>query len=169
MLDKKIKTLEQIEKIVGSLREENPLTKIVTTNGCFDLVHSAHVHTFERAKSFGDVLIVGLNSDKSVRAYKSPERPIVSQQQRSEMLAGLESVDYVVIFEETDPRNLLEIIKPDFHVKSVSGFKASPGFIDGVERSTVERNGGQVKLIEDINGVSTTDIIKKIKNLSNDF
>jgi len=154
----KILNREQIKKEVEKLRSQNFKIKIVTTNGAFDLMHSGHLHSLYDAKSLGDILIVGLNSDISIKRYKSSERPILPQGERAKMLSALEVVDYIVIFDEDDPRELLKVIKPNFHVKSKTGFK-------GIEREVVESNGGKIVLIEDIPGISTTDIIKKIKSL----
>lgn len=150
----KIKTKKEIGIICNNLRKEKKI--IVTTNGAFDILHVGHVRSLKKAKSFGDVLIVGLNSDSSIRRYKSLDRPIIPQEDRAEMLASLECVDYVVIFDELDPRKFLQAVKPNFHVKSKLGFK-------GIERGVVESNGGKIILLEDIPGISTTDLIKKIK------
>ena len=149
----KIVNFEEIEKISENLKKQGKI--IVTTNGAFDILHYGHVMSLEKAKSFGDILIIGLNSDSSIKKYKSEDRPIISQEYRSKMLASLEVVDYVVIFDETDPIKFLSYVKPNFHVKSKSGFK-------GLETEIVETNGGKIELIEDIPGISTTDIIKKI-------
>ncbi len=166
MLGKKIKTRSEIQQLVSDFRAKNHEVKIVTSNGCFDIIHAGHVHSLVKAKSFGDLLIVGLNSDESVRKYKSStKRPIIPQQQRAEMLAALEVVDYVVIFDETDSQALLSVIKPDFHVKSKSGFIARPGFVDCNERGVVESNGGKIVAIDDIPGFSSTTIVKRIKEL----
>ncbi len=166
MFEEKIKTRSEIQEIVSGLRAKNPGMKIVTSNGCFDIIHAGHAYSLAKAKSYGDVLIVGLNSDDSVRKYKSSDkRPIIPQQQRAQMLAALESVDYVVIFDETDSRALLSVIKPDFHVKSKSGFVARPGFVDCNERGVVESNGGEIVAIDDIPGISTTEIVKRMKEL----
>jgi len=158
-INQKIKTKQEIEQIINQLKKQNSQIKIVTTNGAFDLLHAGHIHSLQKAKSFGDIFIVGLNSDSSVRKYKSPDRPIIPQQQRAEMLAALEMVDYIVLFDETDPRELLKIIKPDFHVKSKEGFK-------GIETNVVEKSGGKIILVEDIPGFSTSNIIEKIKKTS---
>ena len=154
----KIKTKEEIAKIVITLRETNPNIRIVTTNGAFDIIHAGHIRTLQKAKSFGDVLIVGLNSDSSVREYKSSLRPIIPQLERAEMLAAFEVVNYVVIFEETNPIELLKLIKPNFHVKSKAGYK-------GFEKEIIESNGGQIILLDDIPGFSTTKLIEKIKEV----
>lgn len=155
-MNEKIKTRSEIETISRELRKQKK--KIVTTNGAFDILHVGHVKSLEKAKSFGNVLIVGLNSDSSVRQYKSPDRPIINQEDRAEMLAALEAVDYVVIFNEPDPRNFLKAVKPDFHVKSKLGYK-------GIEKDVVEKNGGKIILIDDIPGLSTTMLIDKIKKI----
>ena len=136
-------------------REDIIGRKIVTTNGAFDIIHAGHIQTLEKAKSYGDILIVGLNSDSSIKRYKSPLRPIIPQKERAEMLAALSVVDYVSIFEENDPREFIKAVKPNFHVKSRLGFK-------GIEKEVVEENGGKIVLIDDMPGLSTTDIINKI-------
>jgi rfaE bifunctional protein nucleotidyltransferase chain/domain len=154
----KIKGMEEIGEIVKRARQETPSIKIVTTNGAFDILHAAHIYSIEIAKSYGDMLIVGLNSDSSIKIYKSKDRPIIPQKERAELIASLGLVDYVTIFDETDPREFLKRVKPDFHVKSKSGFK-------GIEREVVEVNGGQIILLDDIKGMSTSDIIERIKRL----
>jgi len=151
----KIKSLVEIQEVISSLKKDKPLIKIVTTNGAFDIVHSAHIKSLTQAKSFGDVLIVGLNSDSSIKKYKSELRPIIPQKDRAEMLANLEMVDYVVIFDEEEPSALLRAIKPNYHVKSKSGYK-------GLEKDAVEYNGGKIILLEDVPGISTSQIINKI-------
>ena len=154
MIKNKIVTKDELREIVEKIRQENPEIKIVTTNGAFDIIHTGHVDGLIKAKQEGDILIVGLNSDSSIKQYKSLDRPINPQQNRAKVLAALECVDYVTVFDETDPRELLKLIKPDIHVKSKSGFK-------GIEREVVEQNGGKIILIEDIPGLSTTNILKK--------
>jgi len=154
----KIKTQEEIREIVENIRKKNPKIKIVTTNGSFDILHAGHIKSLREAKSYGDILIIGLNSDSSIKSYKSKDRPIIPQKERAEMLAALDIADYVVIFNEPDPRELLKVIKPNFHVKSKSGFK-------GIERDVVEKNNGKIILIEDVPGISTTQIVAKIKSL----
>lgn len=154
--DYKIKTLPEIKEIVEKLREDGK--KIVTTNGAFDLIHAGHVKSLDTAKSLGDCLIIGLNSDDSIKRYKSPQRPIIPQEFRAKMLAALEIVDYVIIFDEDDPRDLLKVIKPDIHVKSKAGYK-------GIEKEVVESNGGAIYLIDDVPGLSTTHILNRIKEI----
>jgi D-beta-D-heptose 7-phosphate kinase/D-beta-D-heptose 1-phosphate adenosyltransferase len=150
----KIKSAEEIAEIVKKLRAENPGIKIVTTNGTFDIMHAGHVKSLREAKTFGDILIVGLNSDSSVKSYKSPNRPIISQDDRSLMMASLEMVDYVLIFYELDPNRWLAMIDPDIHVKSKQSFS-------GVDRVV----NGKIELIDDIPGISTSEIIRRIKAL----
>lgn len=151
----KIKTRDEIRKIAEDLRKQGK--KIVTTNGSFDLLHIGHVTYLKEAKKLGDVLIIGLNSDSSVKQYKSDKRPIVPENDRAEMLAALEFVDYVVIFSETDPRELLKAIKPDIHVKA-----ADYTMDQIIEKAVVEENGGKVILLPLVKGKSTTNMINKI-------
>ena len=133
--------------------------KIVFTNGCFDLIHVGHVLYLESAASLGDILIVGLNSDDSVRRLKGPTRPINNQLNRSIVLAGLSSIDAVIIFEEDDPLHLIKKICPDILVK---GGDWKPEQIIGSD--FVLNNGGHVRSLEFVEGYSTTSIEKKIKN-----
>jgi len=111
----KIKTLEEIEKISRQLRSQGKI--IVVTNGCFDLLHAGHINSFEKAKELGDVLIILLNSDQSVKRFKGEKRPIVPQNQRAKVLAAIENVDYVIIFDEDEPLELIKKIKPHKHLK----------------------------------------------------
>jgi len=153
-MNTKIKTREEISKIADKLRKEGK--KIVTTNGTFDLMHYGHVKLFEYAKQQGDFLIVGINSDKSVKQYKGPKRPIINDKYRAEVVAALQYVDYVTIYDEVDCLKFVESVKPDVHVNA-----ATYG-INCIERDIVEKNGGKIKLFEVIKGHSTTEIIKKI-------
>jgi len=154
-MQNKIKTRAEIEKIAKELKKQGK--KIVTTNGCFDIMHAGHAESFEKAKSFGDVLIVGLNTDSSVKTNKGDLRPIIDEKNRAKMVAALESVDYVVLFDEKEPSKLIEQIKPDFHVKG-NDRKMS----EILEKDAVERNGGKVILIPFATDISTTKIIEKI-------
>lgn len=155
--NKKIKSREDIKKIAIELHKKGK--KIVTTNGSFDLMHYGHVYMLEKAKELGDVLIVGLNSDKSVKEYKSPDRPIIPEKFRAAMLAAIQCVDYVTLFDEIVPMTFVESIKPNVHVNSTEyGW-------DCVERPTVEKYGGKLVLIEKIEGLSTSAIMKKIAEL----
>lgn len=151
----KLKTQAEIIKIVNALKQRGKI--IVTTNGTFDLLHVGHVRTLEASKKYGDVLIVGLNSDKSVKSYKGNNRPINNEKYRAEMLSALACVDYVVLFDEPDPRKLLEKIKPDVHTNLETYGEHC------VEAATMKKNGGRLVLLPVIDGYSTTDLIKKIK------
>lgn len=152
---KKIKLRQEMAVIAKNLRTEG--AKIVFTNGCFDILHLGHVRYLREAKKLGDVLVVGLNSDDSVNALKGPGRPYVSEMERAEILASLECVDYVTIFHELRPYNLIKLIKPDMHVKG-GDYKIA----DLPERKVVEALGGKVVVIPPIKGRSTTSIIAKI-------
>jgi D-glycero-beta-D-manno-heptose 1-phosphate adenylyltransferase len=133
--------------------------RIVFTNGCFDLMHAGHVRYLEQARRLGDLLLVGVNTDASVRSLnKSPARPIVPESQRAEVLAALASVDYVVLFDEPDPRRLIAEVQPDVLVKGGDWAVA-----DIIGRDIVERRGGVVTTIPLVPGLSTTALIEKIK------
>ncbi|MDI6730967.1 MAG: D-glycero-beta-D-manno-heptose-7-phosphate kinase [Candidatus Margulisbacteria bacterium] len=152
---RKIKTQKELTNITKNLRSAQE--KIVFTNGCFDILHLGHVRYLREAKKYGDVLIIGLNSDNSVKLLKGKDRPYVSELERAEILASLECVDYVVIFSESRPDNLIKLIKPDFHIKG-GDYKAA-----GLpERKLVESLGGKVLVIPPIEGRSTTNIVKRI-------
>jgi rfaE bifunctional protein nucleotidyltransferase chain/domain len=152
----KIKTLEELVPIVLELR--NAGKRIVTTNGCFDIVHPGHITGLEWAKSQGDVLIVGLNTDRSVREIKGPLRPILSEGDRAQVLAALGAVDYVFLFDDRTPEPWLKLLMPHVHVKS-SDYTLE----QVVERTIVERGGGEVRLAPKIEGRSTTGIIEIIR------
>ncbi len=154
-INKKIKTLNQLIKIVNKLKKQNK--KIVTTNGVFDILHLGHVKYLEAAKKLGDVLIVGVNTDSSVRQIKGNKRPINDEKSRMGVLAGLESVDYVFLFNEKDPRIWLSKIKPDFHAKA-GDYRLN----QIIEKDVVEKNNGKVAIVKIEKGYSTTGIIKKI-------
>lgn len=155
MINQKIATLNQLVKIVNKLKKQNK--KIVTTNGVFDILHVGHVKYLENAKKLGDVLIVGVNTDKSVKLNKGDKRPINGEKSRTIVLAGLESVDYVFLFNEKYPRKWLEKIKPNIHVKA-GDYKLQ----QIIEKDVVEKNKGKVVLVKIEKGYSTTAIIKKI-------
>ena len=154
-ITKKIKLRKEIAPIVQNHRNKG--AKIVFTNGCFDLLHLGHVRYLRKAKNLGDILILGLNSDSSVSKLKGKDRPYISELERAEILASLECVDYVTIFSEPMPDNLLKLIKPDFHVKG-GDYKISKL----PERKLVEDLGGKVIVIPPIKGRSTTGIVEKI-------
>jgi D-glycero-beta-D-manno-heptose 1-phosphate adenylyltransferase len=149
-------TRPQLEKIVGDLKNNGKT--IVTTNGCFDILHIGHVRILNEAKALGDVLIVGLNSDGSVKKLKGPDRPIVGQDDRAELLANLNSVDYVTVFEEDNPIEFLKVAKPSIHVKG-QDYKTG----ELLEAPVVESLGGRVELLKLVPGKSTTNLIGKIQ------
>jgi D-beta-D-heptose 7-phosphate kinase/D-beta-D-heptose 1-phosphate adenosyltransferase len=152
----KIKTQEDLAGLLG--QEKASGKRIVFTNGCFDLLHAGHVHYLEAAKSLGDILVVAINSDRSVRALKGPFRPINSEQQRAEVVAALASVDYVTLFDEPDPYRLISVLKPKVLVKGGDWTKETT-----IGRDVVEREGGEVVVIPYVEGASTTEIIDRIR------
>jgi D-glycero-beta-D-manno-heptose 1-phosphate adenylyltransferase len=154
-LKSKIYTLETIEKQLNIWRFQQK--KIVFTNGCFDLLHFGHVDYLSEAADLGDVLILGLNSDESVRMLKGPRRPVNSQDTRAFMLASLSFVTGVIVFEEQTPIKLINYIKPDVLVK---GGDYKPEEMIGYD--VVTSYGGLVKTIELIPGYSTSNILQKI-------
>ena len=131
--------------------------KIVFTNGCFDIIHVGHVRYLTTAKSFGDVLIVGLNTDESVKKLKGEDRPINNEKDRAEVLLGFKAVDYVVLFGERTAENLISEIRPDIYVKG------GDYTIDTLpEAKIVQSYGGKIELVKFVDGHSTTNIIKQI-------
>ncbi len=149
----------EVDNLIKKLRSENKT--IVTTNGCFDILHVGHVRYLKKAKSFGDILIVALNSDKSVKSIKGDNRPINNEQDRAEILNELRSVDYVVIFEEDSPINLLLQIKPDVHTKGADYT------IDTLpEAKDIMEAGGRIEFISFVEGKSTTAVIEKMKKIT---
>jgi rfaE bifunctional protein nucleotidyltransferase chain/domain len=132
---------------------------IVTANGAFDIMHAGHVSFLESAAEQGDVLVIGINSDSSVRAYKSPLRPIISQAFRAAMVAALGCVDMVFLFDETDPRAWLRLVKPDVHVNG-----AEYG-ANCIEREAVEEGGGRIHLVTPSIRLSTSAIVERIINV----
>jgi len=151
----KILPLEDLVARLGKVRQTGQT--IVFTNGCFDIMHVGHVRYLGQARSQGDLLIVGLNSDSSVRAIKGAKRPIVGQDHRAELLASLACVDYVVPFEELDPLRLIQAIKPDVLVK---GEDWAEDAIVGAE--DVKLRGGKVVRISFVEETSTSGIIQTI-------
>ena len=154
MMIEKIVSRETLATIVRNLKQRG--ATIVTTNGSFDLLHVGHVTMLQEAKSLGDVLIVGMNSDASVRCYKGKARPICPQEHRAKMLAALECPDYITIFDELTPIPLLEIIQPDIHVNS-----PEHGY-DCIERDVVEQHGGRIHLAQMVEGMSTSQLMQRI-------
>ena len=155
MAKEKIKTPNELEGIVYNLK--NAKKKVVTTNGVFDILHIGHIKYLEKAKGMGDALIVGINSDASTKRLKGEKRPLNKELDRAEALAALECVDFVFVFEEDTPVDFLEVLKPDVHVKG-GDYKLS----QIIEKEAVERNGGKVVLVPEIEGYATTKLINRI-------
>jgi len=143
-------------EIINRIKAERK--KIVFTNGCFDLLHVGHVRYLAQAKKLGDFLIIGLNSDSSVKELKGEDRPINSFEDRATLLSAIESVDSVIMFEEQTPENLIKDIVPDILVKG-----GDYNIEDIVGYQTVVQNGGQVKTLSFYDGYSSTNYINKIK------
>jgi rfaE bifunctional protein nucleotidyltransferase chain/domain len=154
-LNRKIQPISRLKRIILSLKRRG--NKIVFTNGCFDILHYGHVKYLEDARYKGDCLIVGINSDSSVKRIKGTKRPIVKEHDRSRVLAGLESVDYVVVFNQDTPLETIKCLKPDIIVKG-----ADWGLKDIVGRDEVLKYGGKVAQIKFLKGYSTTNLINKI-------
>lgn len=147
---------EDIKALVDKIHEEGKT--VVCTNGCFDILHVGHVRYLQKTKSFADYSIVLLNSDKSVRSIKGPTRPINNENDRSEILSALSSVDYVVLFDEDSPKNLLDEIKPDVYTKGADyTMETLP------EADIMKKNGTRVEFITFVEGKSTTNTIEKMK------
>ena len=151
----KIKNLNELLPVIAHHKQKGET--IVFTNGCYDLLHVGHVRCFKEAKQLGDVLVVGLNSDRSVRALKGAPRPIITERERAEVLAALECIDYITIFDEEDPRDIIAQVKPDILVK---GGDWTVDTIVG--RDIVESYGGKVFSLPLTHGVSTTSIVNDI-------
>ncbi len=155
----KIRTLEDLKAECQTLKQGNK--KIVFTNGCFDILHPGHTRYLEQARALGDYLIVGLNSDSSVRKIKGPERPILPQEARAEVLAALQFVDAVVIFDEPDPYRVIKTLVPDVLVKG--GDWAEDEIIGS---DIVKSAGGKVVRIPYVEGFSTTAILNRIAQMT---
>lgn len=153
--DAKIKNLDVLSGIIENEKAHG--RRVVFTNGCFDLLHVGHVKYLQKAKSFGDLLILGLNSDASVRRLKGEKRPLIGEEERAHILAALDCIDYVVIFDEDTPLRLIETLKPAVLVK---GGDYTPEGVVG--KDAVESWGGRVELVEFVDGRSTTNIVDKI-------
>ena len=148
--------LKDNTEIINRIKAERK--KIVFTNGCFDLLHVGHIRYLAQAKKLGDFLIIGLNSDSSVKELKGKDRPINSFDDRATLLSAIESVDLVIMFEEQTPENLIKDIVPDILVKG-----GDYNIEDIVGYQTVMQNGGQVKTLSFYDGYSSTNYINKIK------
>lgn len=154
---KKVIHPEDLQRKVGELRAQKK--SIATLNGSFDLLHAGHLQIIYEASCKADLLIMALNSDASIKAYKSPTRPIISLEYRLQMMAALAFVDYVTWFEETSPLRLLDIVKPDVHVNGSEYGK------NCIEAETVHKNGGKLHIVDLIPGLSTSSLLAKIKEI----
>jgi rfaE bifunctional protein nucleotidyltransferase chain/domain len=137
---------------------------VVWTNGCFDLMHAGHVRSLHAAADLGDVLVVGLNSDASVRRLKGPGRPVLPEAERAELLAALECVDHVLVFPDDEPSNVLRQLRPDVHCKGAE--YAPPRGRPLPERAVVESYGGRVAFLPLVEGLSTTELLRRVRQLS---
>lgn len=152
----KIKTVEELFVIIKDLKKRG--NKVVSTSGCFDIIHAGHVTYLEEAKRKGDILVVLLNSDASVKGLKGDERPIVSENERAIVIAGLESVDYVCIFDENTPCEMISKLQPDSFIKG-GDYKGK----HIPEMDVMKSYGGKVEYVDFIRGCSTTEIIERVK------
>tara|TARA_B100001093_G_scaffold396669_1_gene383805 strand:+ start:1007 stop:1471 length:465 start_codon:yes stop_codon:yes gene_type:complete len=148
-------SITSLEKSFREIRLKNK--KIVFTNGCFDILHPGHIHILSKAKSLGDILVVGLNSDLSVKKLKGDKRPLVSEDDRSRVLLSLRFVDYVIIFNELTPLKVIKKIKPDFLVKG-GDYNEN----DIVGSDFVKASGGQVEIIKFLDGYSSSNYIDNL-------
>ena len=152
-----VKSLSEIKSLRKKFKEQNK--KVVFTNGVFDLIHAGHVDYLIKSKALGDILIVGMNTDVSVKRIKGDKRPILSQDERAFIISSLKPVDYVTFFDEDTPQEIINEIIPDILVKG-----ADWSIDKIVGRETIEKHGGEVKTIEFVNNQSTSKIIESIKN-----
>lgn len=155
---RKLITPEKLAASISDIRENGK--KIATLNGSFDLMHAGHLQIIFEASQVADVLIVALNSDASIRAYKNPDRPIIPLEYRLQLMAALEFVDYITWFEETTPIPLLEIIRPDVHVNGAEYGE------NCIEAPTVKKYGGKIHIVNLVPGLSTSQILSKVVSLS---
>ena len=154
-MKEKIKERKELLRIVKTLKTKGK--RIVFTNGCFDILHLGHVRYLEEAKALGDVLVVGVNSDSSVRKLKGSKRPILPEGERTEILSGLGCVDYITVFNEADPLKLITSLKPNLLVKGGDWTREQI-----VGREVVEKSGGELVIIPFVKGASTSNVIDTI-------
>jgi D-beta-D-heptose 7-phosphate kinase/D-beta-D-heptose 1-phosphate adenosyltransferase len=154
-MKQKVKARRELLRIINDLKTKGK--RIVFTNGCFDLLHIGHVRYLEEAKALGDVLVVGVNSDASVRKLKGPKRPILPEAERAEILSGLGCVDYITLFDEMDPLKLIASLRPNVLVKGGDWTKEQT-----VGKEVVERSGGEVVIIPFVKEASTSNLIETI-------
>lgn len=153
----KIKTLAELQQIRADAKHQG--SQVVWTNGCYDILHAGHVLYLQTAKKQGDLLILGLNSDASVQKTKGPKRPIVNERERAIVLAGLSCVDFIVIFDDDSPIELIAALRPDVYAK---GGDYTIDTINQDERRLVESYGGRIALLPGVPGMSTTAVIDRI-------
>ena len=151
-----ILSLAELQRELGRLRQHGK--RVVFTNGCFDLLHPGHVHYLTQARSLGDALIVALNSDRAVRELKGPGRPILKEQERAQVIAALGCVDYVTIFDDVSPRATISALRPEILVKG-----GDWNVDEIIGREEVEATGGQVLSLPFVEGISTSDLIERIR------
>ena len=151
----KIKSTEELKEIAAQLRADG--RKVVFANGCFDLIHVGHIRYLQNARALGDALILGINSDASVTALKGKGRPLQTQEERAEILASMDCVDYVLLFDELTVDGILNELRPDIHVKGTDYTKESVP-----ERETVHAYGGQIAIAGDPKDHSTRDLIQTV-------
>ncbi|MBU1125337.1 MAG: D-glycero-beta-D-manno-heptose 1-phosphate adenylyltransferase [Candidatus Omnitrophica bacterium] len=156
-LKDKILPLSRLKKVIAFLQKKG--ARIVFTNGCFDILHYGHASYLEHAKRKGDILVVAVNSDSSIKKIKGPHRPVNPQQNRLRMVAALESVDYVTVFSQVTPLEVIKLLKPTILVKGADWDKQKI-----VGKEEVERTGGKVCSIPLVQGLSTTNLLKKISD-----
>ena len=149
----------QLADKIQLLRQQNK--KIATLNGSFDLLHAGHLHMIYEASKVADILIMALNTDRSIQQYKSPHRPIVPLEYRIQMITALGFVDYVTWFDETDPRQLLSIIQPDVHVNGAEWGE------NCIEAEVVKSHGGRIHIVQLVPGLSTSALLQKIRTEPN--
>ncbi len=158
-MDEKLKTVEELVSIRESLRKSGK--KVAMTNGCFDILHGGHIHLFRESKKYGDVLIVALNDDCSIKKIKGPLRPVFSIKERVQILEAVEYIDFLVTFKEKTPEKLISLIVPDVLVKGGDWDKE-----EIVGKDTVESAGGKVVVAPYLPGQSSTEIINKVLRLN---
>lgn len=154
--ESKIISFQKAEQLGKELRAAKK--KVISTNGCFDILHLGHVKYLEEARKLGDVLVIAVNADSSVQKLKGKDRPLNKENSRTHILAALECVDYVCIFSEDTPEKFLSLLKPDIHVKG-GDYKPE----DLPEKKVVESYGGKIQVLSHIAGFSTTSLIEKMK------
>lgn len=153
----KVKSLDELKTLTAAARTNGKI--VVFANGCFDLIHRGHIYLLREAKALGDLLVVAVNSDRSVKTIKGPSRPIVSETDRLELIAAMEMVNYVLLFDEPDPYNVISILRPNILVK---GGDWSAEAVVGAD--LVRRTGGKIVVVPYLKGFSTTEIIAKIRS-----